>query len=194
MSCRLIQNIKHGCEYNAGGITNIYLMDIRDFGSYIFRDDRLYNQCFVSDIVIPSEAGHIKPFSKFAEVGTVNESNFTESQDKGVYKQQLTTFVRTLDAQKLSDLLIANSNKHLVAFRTSQDKFYCFGSDGGASLSFSQITGQMGEVSGYNMTISKNSVFPLFEMTKNIFREVIQLLAIESGALVLTEDNYLIEI
>lgn len=194
MTCRLIQNVKHSNTYNAGGITNIYLMDIRDFGAYIFRDDRLYNQCYVSDILITAGDGAIKPFTKFVEIGAVNESGFTESQEKGMFKQELNTFVRTLDSYKLSDLLIAKTNKYVVAFRTSQDRFYAFGSDGGASVAFSQITGQMGEVSGYSLSISKHSIYPLFELSKNIFRDVVELLVTESGSFITTEDDCLIEI
>lgn len=194
MACRLIQNVKHSNEYNAGGITNIYMMDIHDFGTYIFRDDSLYDQCYVSEILLSDRDGLIKPFSKFMEIGSVNESNFTENQDKGMFRQELNTFVRTLDARKLSDLLIAKANKYVVAFRTSQDRFYAFGSDGGASLSFSQITGQLGEVSGYSVTITKNSMYPLFELSKNIFRDVIELITNESGTFVTAEDDCLIEI
>ncbi len=49
---------------------------------------------------------------------------------------------------------------------------YCFGSDGGASLSFSQTTGQVGETIGYQIAISKNSLFPLLELQSERFNKV----------------------
>lgn len=179
MTCRLLKNIKHTCEYNPGGITNVYLLDIRDFRSYHFTDEGLFDKCYVERIETPEP---------FWEIGAVNESTFTETQESSVYKQQLTTFVHTLSADKLSSLLLASANKYLVAFRTSQELMYCFGSDGGASLSYSQITGQMGEASGYQITISKNSVFPLFEIDASRFN-TIPVLGTENKRVVMTEDT-----
>lgn len=156
MSCFLTRNIKHTCEYNAGGIVSIFLLDIRDFVSYTFREDKLYTECYVENI----RAG-----ATYKEISTVDESNFTETQDNGIFKQELTTFVRSLEAEKLSSLLIASNNKYLVTFKTAQGRAFSFGSDSGASLSFSQTTGQTGEVSGYNITLAKNSIYPLFEVS-----------------------------
>lgn len=155
MSCFLTKNIKHTRGYNPGGINAIFLLDIRDFVSYTFNDDKLYNECLVENI---------KAVAGYIEISTVNESNFTETQDSDIYKQELSTYVRSLDAEKLSNLLIAKANRYLVAFTTLQGKAFVFGSDGGASLSFTQQTGQLGESSGYQITIYKQSIYPLFEV------------------------------
>ncbi|GAB6122266.1 hypothetical protein [Dysgonomonas termitidis] len=179
MTCRLLQNIKHTCDYNPGGITGIYLLDIRDFGAYQFTDEGLFSKCYVE---------RIKSDVPFVEMGAVNESTFTETQENGIYKQGLTTFVHTIKGEKSSDLLLASTNKYLVAFRTSQGLMYSFGSDGGASLSFSQITGQLGETSGYQISISKNSVYPLFEIDASRFN-TIPVLGTEERQIVMTEDK-----
>ncbi len=179
MTCRLLQNIKHTCDYNPGGITNLYLLDIRDFGAYQFAGEGLFDKCYVNRIL--SDVS-------FLEIGAVNESTFTETQENGMYKQELATFVHTLKGEKLSNLLLAAVNKYLVAFRTSQGLMYSFGSDGGASLSFSQITGQTGEVSGYQIWIRKNSVYPLFEIEASRFN-TIPVLGTEDGRIVMTEDK-----
>lgn len=179
MTCRLLQNIKHSCEYNPGGITNIYLLDIRDFQNYRFAEDKPFTECFVERIVTNEP---------FREIAAVSESNFVESFENGVYKQDLSTFVQTLEAEKLSNLLIARNGKHLVAFRTSQGLMYCFGSDGGALLSFTQITGQQGEVSGYQIVIGKQSQYPLFQLDASRFNSV-PVLGTENRRVVATEDG-----
>ncbi|WP_029902293.1 hypothetical protein [Prevotella sp. 10(H)] len=179
MTCRLLQNITHTCDYNPGGITNIYLLDIRDFETYYFVEGGLFDKCYVERISVRTP---------FVEIGAVNESTFTEMQENDVYKQTLTTFVNTLSGEKSSGLLLAAANKHLVAFRTSQGLMYCFGSDGGASLNFSQITGQTGETAGYQITISKSSVYPLFETDASRFN-TIPVLGTEDRRIVMTEDN-----
>lgn len=156
MTSRLLQNIKHGKWYDAGGVAGIYLLDVRDFVSYRFKDDKLYDRCLVEKINIAVQ--------DYITLDTVGESNFSENYENGVYKQQLATFVRSLSHNTTSDLLLAASNRYVVIIHTSQGKTYTFGSDGGASVRFTQQTGQMGEVSGYAVTIEKNSVYPLFEI------------------------------
>jgi len=179
MTCRLLKNISHTCDYNPGGIVGVYLLDIRDFVSYRFADDGLFDKCMVQSI---------KTDIPFREIGAVNESTFTETYDNGIYKQQLSTFVRTLSGEKLSDLLLATTNRYIAAFRNSQGKIYCFGSDGGASLSFTQITGQMGETAGYQISITKDSIYPLFETDARRFN-TIPVLGTEDLREVTTEDH-----
>lgn len=180
MGCKLIQNIKHTCGYNAGGITAIYLLDIDDFVSYRFEDDNLYAGCMVDTIK--------KKPGEYLQMDTVSESNFTETQDNGIFRQTLSTFVGTLTASKTSDLLLAAGNKYLIVFRTSLGRFYSFGSDGGASIAFTQQSGQLTEASGYNITITKNSVYPLFEVNAVKFDKIFAL-GTESRVLIPTEDN-----
>lgn len=169
MSCFLVRNIKHTCEYNAGGIASIFLLDIRDFVSYTFREDKLYTECYVENI---------KAVADYIEISSVDESNFTETQDSDIYKQELSTYVKSLDADKLSDLLRAKSNKYLAVFRTLQGRAFTFGSDGGVSLSFTQQTGQIGEASGYSIKLTKQSIYPLFEVNiDNINKSPIWILA-----------------
>jgi len=177
MTCKLLKNITHTCEYNPGGIIAVYLLDIRDFISYRFADDGLFNCGFINSI---------ESQEPFREIGAVNESAFSETYDNGVYKQQLTTFVRTLSGEKLSGLILAANSKYLVAFRNSQGKVYCFGNDGGASLSFSQVSGQTGETSGYQVTVTKDSVYPLFETDARRFNTV-PVLGTEDLRVVVTE-------
>lgn len=155
MSCFLTQHIKHTEEYNTGGIASIYLLDIRDFVSYRFKDDKLYDSCFVEAIVTTAER---------YELDSIAECHFNETQSNGIYKQELATFVRSIDGEKLSTLLTAAQNRYLVLFRNNQGRAFTFGSDGGASFSFSQQTGQQTEAEGYNITLAKNSIYPLFEV------------------------------
>jgi len=164
MTCRLVQNIKHSCEYNPGGISEIYLLDIRDFVNYRFRDDKLYDTCYVDKITKYEDA-------KYIVLSEVSESNFTESSDSGLYNQQLTSFVGTIEASKTSGLLTASANKYLVIFRNMQQKVYAFGHDGGAAVAFAQVTGQMGETAGYQVTITKSSQYPLFELNPDVLSD-----------------------
>lgn len=82
MTCRLIQNIRHSCDYNPGGIREIYLLDIRDLIAYYFANDSLYDSCDVDRIIMPLDIDYI-------QLDVVSESNFTESNDNGLFKQQL---------------------------------------------------------------------------------------------------------
>lgn len=185
MNKNMITGIEQNAEYSTGGISNIFLLDIRCFIAYRFKNDKLFDECFIESIRI-SDYNYI-------EVDSIESSKFQESIDNGIYRQQLITFVRKLGALKTSNLLIAKSNKYLVLFKTYENKYFCFGSDGGASVSFSQVSGEIGGSSGYNLTISKNSVYPLFEIDFNN-RIIETLLTSENDQLITTEDNYFIPI
>lgn len=180
---RLINDIVHTGDYNNGGINKVFLLDIRDFRSYRFRNDLLYDSCYVEQINTSENF--------FTELEAVEESFFNESQTNGLYRQELSTFIRTIEAPKSSDLLRASAAKYLVAFRNTQGRTYCFGSDGGASVQFSQVSGKVGEVTGYQITISKESMYPLFEVDPEVFH--IKLLGTENHLFMTTEDktNYI---
>jgi hypothetical protein len=155
MNYTLANNLKSAAGYNVGGITHIWLLDISSFNTYKFAGNNSSGQGIVESIVASSP---------FIELEAVNESSFTEDYSDNVFRQKLNTFVYPLKANSLNNLLIAGNNKYLVAFRTLQGGFFAFGSDGGASISFTQQTGQMGEASGYAVSISKNSIHPLLEI------------------------------
>jgi hypothetical protein len=140
----------------------------------------MYDSCFI-DLVLKKDVPYIR-------LSEVNESNFSETSDNGLYKQQLATFVGTLKYFKTSGLLIAATNKYLVAFRNMQGNVYVFGSDGGASLSFTQLTGQIGETAGYSVTLAKSSIYPLFEADASKFDKTL-VLGSESKRIMVTEDK-----
>ncbi len=180
MGCKLIQNINHSCDYNPGGITEIYLLDIDDFVTYEFEGDSLYDGCLVDSVKTKNV--------DYLRLDTVSESNFTETQDNGIFKQTLSTFVGTPEASKTSGLLLSSGRKYLVVYKTSQGKFYSFGSDGGATIAFSQQTGQLNEASGYSISITKNSIYPLFEVNAAKFNKIL-VLGTHLRVMVPTEDK-----
>lgn len=161
MKCKLLNNIKATCTYNPGGISEIHLLDIRDFVTYRFSNDNLYEKPFV-------EALFRNDGSEFISIESVQESNFSETKKNEAYEQTLNTFVHTLDAGKLESLLLAEVNRYVVVFRTMQGTWFTFGSDTGASVAFDQISGQVGETNGYNLTISADSIYPLFEAADDV--------------------------
>jgi hypothetical protein len=182
MSCKLLRDIRHSCRYNSGGIKDIYLLDIRDFVAYKYLDDKLYNSCYIDRSIEERD-------SLYYLLDVVEASNFTEDENEyGMYTQKLTTFIHTLGYRKTSDLLLASKNKYVVVFRTYQDTLFSFGSDRGANIEFSQITGQTGEATGYGITITKNSIYPLMEVNSKFFNKL-HVLGTENRIVVLTENK-----
>lgn len=187
MACRLVQNIKHSLGYDAGGIKEILLLDINDFVSYQFAEDKLYDRCYVSKII---------KSQPLIELGAVSESSFNETYTDGIYKQDLTTYIRGLDNVTTSRLLKARGNRYLVVFLTYQDRVFAFGSDGGISPAFSQQNGQLGNASGYSVAFSKNSIYPLVELDYEQFllRDRISVLGTENKVCMNTEDGFLLQV
>lgn len=178
MSYYLNNDIRHTMAYNPGGIVMVYLLDINDFVTYRFKDDGLFEKGYVEKI---------KTKVLFNEIDTNSDSDFSETQENGIYKQELKAYVGTLTADKLSDLLKTVNSRFLVGFRTLQNRYYCFGSDGGASVKFSQLSGKEGEGAGYQLTFSKDSVYPLFEIDGKAFNRI-KVLGTEDRRIAMTED------
>ncbi len=154
-----INNIKTTLGYNPGGITHIWLMDIKDFIGYRFKSDCLFDKYLVEGII-----GN----SGFAELQSINETGFTETSADNIFKQTLSTFIYPLTDENIGKIIHLKNNKYLVAFRSTVGQIFCFGGDGGASVTFGQQTGKTGEVEGYNITIEKKSVNPLFLISGEI--------------------------
>ncbi|NDW19796.1 hypothetical protein D0T53_12890 [Dysgonomonas sp. 216] len=141
--------------YNTGGISRIWLLDIQDFNSYKFRDDKLYNEAFVESIIAKSA---------FTEIEAIEECYFSETLSGNIYKQEINSFIGILNYSTLAQFLETGSRKYLIVFETRQGGYFVFGSDGGATIGFDQQTGRSGEIAGYNVKITKDSSYPLFEL------------------------------
>lgn len=185
----LTEDIKSSNVFNVGGITQIWLLDMRNFEGYLFSNDDLYSVSYVEAIA------KRKPF---LYLGHVNESSFTESYSNGYYSQQLNSFIHTVEALKTADLQIARSGKFIVVFVTTQCKAYTFGGDNGVSFLFNQTSGQTGETSGYSIQLKAVSNYPLFEVNPDVLKT--KVLGSEKGLYITTQhsnnstENYIIEI
>lgn len=189
MAYKLTKGINNIEEYNLGGISNIWLLNIDDFIAYQFKDDSLHNSGYVDALY---------KNAPFLELGHVEETYLKETFGNGIYKQELSTFVRNLGQDILNWSQYAMSGKYLVIFRTMHDRYFTFGSDGGAKLSYSGQTGQIGEVNGIAIKLEKNSIYPMFEVnadtlkTKVLGSEFLSYMTTEKSDNINT--NYLIEI
>lgn len=154
-----VNNIKTTLGYNPGGITHIWLMDINNFIGYRFKDDALSDEYLIEGIIASSG---------FLELDAINETNFTESVANNIYKQKLSTFIYPLTNNNIKNIIDLQKGKYLVIFRSILGQTFCFGADGGASISFTQQTGKTGGVEGYNISIEKNSSTPLYLITDNV--------------------------
>lgn len=146
-------NILELCDYSIGGVSSAYLLDIRDFGGYKFANDGLYDSQMVDSIDIKDE---------YIAISTNDQSSFTESYSQEIYTQDLSLFVQGFNSDILRSLIKIRRNKYLATFKTNDGKAFTFGSDGGCSVSFTQTTGKTKESSGYTITVSKKSIYPLF--------------------------------
>ena len=162
-------------------------MPTDDFGGYQFDGDGLYDRCLVL---------RVGKKEQLIALDSVSESSFNETNADGVYKQELTSYLRGMEAATTAQLLHVAAGRFVVFFETHHNRAYTFGSDGGAKLTFGQQNGQLGNASGYSVAISKSSVYPLFEVDWEHYQEMLRtlVLATEDGHHVLTEDGYVLQI
>lgn len=158
-SCR-IQNIKPPCGYNVEGIARIWLLDFDDFGSFRFEGNGLYDNCYVTSILRQAD------FTEIDAPDTVAE--YTSS---GTYVHTIKTFIGTLSASTLANLHLATKRRQIVLFKANSGQFYTFGYDAGATVAY---TNQTAEGFGSTVTITANSIYPLFEASETVLTENIQ--------------------
>lgn len=190
MAYKLTKGINSLTEYNLGGISHIWLLNIDDFITYKFKDDDLYSSSYV-DAIYKEDL--------FLKLGSIEESNFKESLTNGIYKQEISTYIRTLRSDILNRLNYAIHGKYLVVVRTMHNKYFTFGSDGGATLSYSgQASRQLGEPNGVMIKLEKNSIYPMFEAHPDAIKT--RVLGSDFMSCIITEQsditniNYIIEI
>lgn len=148
MSTR-ISNIKPACGYSVEGISHLRLIDFDEFDGFEF-DGGTPESCRVTQV---QSAG--SP----VEVNT--QGAFTK-YNAGANAHTVETFVPELSADMQRNIYLASKRRYVVLFRTLAGRWHAYGYEAGASVTF---TNQTGEAIGSVLTISAQSEYPLFEVT-----------------------------
>lgn len=151
MACR-IQSIKPPCAYNVEGVQRVFLLDFEDFQGFRFDGDDLYNNCLVTAVYRTGD---------FVELDCQDTSKYTSGLTNGVYQHSLETFINALQADTLAQLHLASKRKQLVFFQAKSGRYFVFGYEAGASVSYAN---QTAEATGSLVTASGTSIYPLFEV------------------------------
>jgi hypothetical protein len=148
MSCR-IGHIKPPCAYAVEGVERIWLLDFDDFAGYRFYEDGLYGVGYVEEIL------QLGPFREIDAPELVAKYSST-----GAYVHRVETFVGALKGSTLSELNLARKRPQVVLFKTLSQQYFTFGYEAGASIAH---TNQTNDGFGSSVTITANSIYPLFE-------------------------------
>lgn len=138
------------------------LLDFDDFGGFRFEDDGLYDTCLVSNIL---RSGGLSDIDAPDMVAKYN-SNY----QNGVYTHKIETFIGDLSADLMSTLHLASKRRSLVFFRANNGRYFGFGYEAGAKLSY---TNQTNDGIGSLVTITASSIYPLFEVLGSAFGEYV---------------------
>lgn len=151
--CR-IQNIIPPCDYRLEGIDLIRLLDFDDFFGFKFDGDDLYSNCMVTAVLRSGD---------FVPVDTPDTAKYSSTLQNGIYTHTLETFIGDLSAELEATLHLAIKRRYIVLFRAKSGRFFAFGYDAGATVSYAN---QTAEGAGSLLTITATSAYPLFEATK----------------------------
>lgn len=152
--CRL-KNIKPPCKYSVEGISAIYLLDHDDFKGYRFDGDENYANCLVTDILRVGEYIELEA----PEMAARHNST-------GNYSHVLESFINDITADTISNLHLGTKRHQIVVFRANNGKYYTFGYEAGAVLTYQN---QTSEGFGHLVTLTCPSRYPLFEVTPEAF-------------------------
>lgn len=148
MKCR-VQKIVPNCDYSVEGIAQIWLLDFEDFEGFRFLNKGNYDSCYVTDILRSSE------FIEVDAPDMIGKYNST-----GNYTHTIETFIGDITADTISNLHLATKRKQIPLFKSNSGKVYTFGYEAGATINYNN---QTGDGFGSVLTISSNSIYPLFE-------------------------------
>jgi hypothetical protein len=155
MGCK-IQNIVPACGYQPQGITDIRLIDTEDFIGFVF-ENLLYDSCYVTDILYSGNAVTIAS----------PDSAFYESERVGrLTSHSMETFVSELSAEVERQLMLATKRRYLVVFRLQNGKWFTFGYEAGAVVTYRNRTDGG---AGSAVRITATSAYPLFEVSRKVF-------------------------
>lgn len=180
MACRISHIKRVSCSYNVEGVNAVKLLDIEDFEGFKFEDDRLYDVCKVVRISVSGD---------WVDVEIPDTAKYNSTLGGNVYTHTIETFIGELSAELSAVLHLATKRRSLVLFKTNMGRYFIFGSDAGATLSY---TSQTAEATGSLVTISASSKLPLFEVLAGAL--LTPVLGVSNTLPILTEDfkNYIL--
>lgn len=150
MSCR-VKNLKPPCGYSLDGIAKIWLLDHDDFSGYRFDKNDMYSNCLVTDILRIGDYIELEAPDMVAKyAGTGN------------YSHSLDSFISTISHETISNLHLATKRRHIVVFLANNGRYYTFGYEAGAVLSYQN---QTAEGFGHLVNLNAPSRYPIFEVT-----------------------------
>ena len=150
--CR-INSLVPNCGYNTEGIEAIRLLDFDDFGGFKFDFDGLYDSCYVSEVLQRGD-------SSYVDIAAPDSAKYSSTLNNGTCTHTVETFIGDLSASLASSLHLATKRRYIVLFRTKAGRYFVFGYEAGATVTY---VNQTAEAVGSLVTISANSIYPLFE-------------------------------
>lgn len=152
-NCR-IQNLKPPCGYVTEGIRNILLLDFEDFKGFRFEDDKTYDTARISAIL---------RISDWVETQAPDTAKYSSNFNNKLYTHQIESFISELSAEMQASLHLATKRRFIPAFETNGGRWFTFGYDAGATVSYAN---QTADGAGSLITITAASIYPLFEATE----------------------------
>lgn len=154
-NCR-IQNLSPICGYSGDGVVTVMLLDFEDFDGFVFEEDAPYIENIVHRGVFITLDFHNFP------------AQYNGTLNAGIYSHGLEAFIPELSGPILADLHLATKRPQLVVFKTRSGKYFTFGHEKGAKVSYSVITASN---TGAALTLTTASQYPLYEVSPEAFTE-----------------------
>lgn len=157
--CR-IQNLTPTCAYNGSGVTAVMLLDLEDFGGFVYENGEGYQSCYVQNILRTGDFITVE-FNDFP-------AQYSGPLASGIYSHSVEAFVSELSAEIISNLHLASKRPQLVVFKTWEGRYFTFGQETGAKVNY---TAQTTDGTGAAITFTQNSHYPLFEVSPLALQE-----------------------
>lgn len=150
----MIQSLTRECGYQTEGVDEIRLLDFDNFKGFTFEGDGLCTTGVITEMRRDGKWINVEAPEATAK--------YSSDRQNGVYTHSIETFIPELSGEMQARLDLAVRRRFLPIFRGKNGRYFIFGWEAGATLSFAnQTDGGIGAL----VTIAAQSGHPLFEIT-----------------------------
>jgi hypothetical protein len=164
MACTITGNLINNatCSYILnGGINRAWIIDINDITLIEFQGDKRPEIGLINRMTYPTK-------SQIEINADIENTKFSQKISDNNFSFQFETVVGVVDYITETNLQKALNQKFVVIFKTTEQKYFCFGLDSGASFSYS-----LDISNGYQITLTQSdSDYPLFQVANTVIRSV----------------------
>lgn len=181
MACDLALGRREPCKDSVGGLKAFYFIN---FNKDIFAEFIETDGLITGFLTTPTVPLSLYKYELRSSGHTLEDANEVSGENGTVFNTQtVTAILKKIDAQTRAELQIASFGRPHVIVEDYNGNFLLVGIENGCDVQVTQVTGgAMGDLSGYNLTITAQERQMAFPVDPTIIGDGTQTQIVEGAA------------